>query len=212
MSLWSRDLTTCPFSSRSRGYTRAFPSGVISADVAGAQRLSAEGGGELASSPSSPPQPASTPTTSSSARRNVIDSASSVPYATFGLQCFQHQDDRAEDARDGCDRGHDPSRRAAMNTGLVDGRVALAPGEQPAVDRVGGGSRKHECNCEAPPEHEVAETGLERAGNDEHERVVDDLHHADADRVRRERDREHRPQRKARTEQREASEGIADEE
>ena len=46
----------------------------------------------------------------------------------------------------------------------MDGRVALATGQQPAVDREGDHARHHQRDGEAAPEEHVAHAGLQRPG------------------------------------------------
>src|SRR5215218_4415425 len=208
MSLWSRDFTTWPFSRLSRSLFSALSSGVISADVAASQRLST---GALASS-SPPPQPASTPTTSNKATRNGIDSGTSVPYAQRGLERFEKQDDDTEDGRDHREGAHDAHGWPAVDAGLVNSCVALSARKQPAVHRVGRSAGEHERDREAAPEEHVLQLGVQCARNDEHERVVDDLHHGDADRVRGECDRGNRGECEAGAQQREARERVAEHE
>src|SRR5829696_1979871 len=155
----------------------------MSADVAASQRVFAA----AIDWSSSPPQPASTPTTSNEASRNDIDSGTSVPYQQSALERFEKEDDDAENGRNGSDGADRAHGRPAVDPGLVNRRVALPAGEQPPVDREGGGAREHEGNREAAPEEKVTEPRIQRARDDEHERVVHDLHHGDADRVRCER-------------------------
>ena len=97
--------------------------------------------------------------------------------------------------------------RAAVDAGRVDRRVALAAGDEPAVERVREHPGHHERDRERAPEEEVVEAGLHGAGDREHDPVVDDLHHRDARRVRGERDRDDDAERQAGAEQRQAEHG-----
>ena len=66
---------------------------------------------------------------------------------------------------------------------LVDDCVALAAGDQPAVDQ----HRRNECDGEAeedaPPELGIAQTGIDRARDEQDESVVDCLHDRDRNSV-----------------------------
>ena len=66
--------------------------------------------------------------------------------------------------------------------------VALAAGDQPAVDRERDRSGDQQRDGEAAPEEEVRQPRFHRARDQEHDRVVDDLHHGDGDGVGGERD------------------------
>src|SRR3954453_18545362 len=71
-----------------------------------------------------------------------------------------------------------------MGVVLVNDGVALAARDQPAVHEGRRGEGDREADDDAPPEEWVAEAGVDRAGNGEHEQVVDQLHHRDGDGVR----------------------------
>src|SRR6478609_9537797 len=75
-----------------------------------------------------------------------------------------------------------PAARSVVAVPMNHG-VALATGDQPAVDERGRDEGDREAEDDAPPELRVAEAGVDRAGDDEHEEVVDELHHRDRDGV-----------------------------
>jgi hypothetical protein len=58
---------------------------------------------------------------------------------------------------------------------LVHDRVAAAACDQPAVDRERGDEGDQERDAQAPPEKRIVEPCCDGAGDDEDERVVDDL-------------------------------------
>jgi cytochrome P450 len=93
------------------------------------------------------------------------------------------QHDAPEQERQHRDRRHHRDRRAAVDAGLVHHRVALAARDQPAVDRHRDDARDRQREREAAPEQQVAEPGVHRAGDEQHDRVVDHLHRRDAQRV-----------------------------
>ncbi len=61
--------------------------------------------------------------------------------------------------------------------------MAAAPSDEPSIDRKGRQERDRQRQGEAPPKKRVSETGVHRAGNDEHDRIIDDLHDRDGDRI-----------------------------
>ena len=63
--------------------------------------------------------------------------------------------------------------------------VALAPGDESTVHRDRDDERDREARAEAPPEQSVGQPGGERAGHDQDEGVVDELHRRDRDGVER---------------------------
>ena len=71
----------------------------------------------------------------------------------------------AEDERHGGDRADHARRRAAVDAGPVHGGVALAAGDQPAVDGNGDDAGDHEREREAAPEQQRADAGVHRAGD-----------------------------------------------
>ena len=81
---------------------------------------------------------------------------------------------------------------SAVDAGLVDRRVTLAACEQPAVDGEGNDARDHERDRQAPQKSTSSRPASIAPGIDEQDRVVDDLHDRDAERVRGQRDRDHR--------------------
>ena len=63
-----------------------------------------------------------------------------------------------------------------------------------------------------PQKSSESRPGLHRPGDRDHDRVVDDLHRRDAERVGGEGDRDHRRQRQSGAQQRQAGQGVAEEE
>jgi hypothetical protein len=102
--------------------------------------------------------------------------------------------------------------RIAVDAGLVHDRVAAAARDQPAVDRDRDDARDRQRERQAAPEQEVADAGVDRARYEQHDRVVDDLHGRDAQRVRREGDGDDGGERQARAQQRQAREPVAEQE
>ena len=70
----------------------------------------------------------------------------------------------------------------------------------------------HERHRQAAPEELVRQPRVHRARDGEHDRVVDDLHDRDAEGVHGQRDRDHRSEGHARSQQRPAGERIAEQE
>ena len=114
-----------------------------------------------------------------------------------------------------------PARAATMATTLTGGPpwipvswTATWPLPRAISQRLTGiaeGAGDDEGEGEAAPEEEVAEAGVQRAGDDEDDQVVDDLHRRDAEGVGGERDRDHGRQRQAGPQQREAGQRVAEE-
>ena len=71
---------------------------------------------------------------------------------------------------------------------LVNHRVALATGDEIAVDREGRHERYHQRYGQASPEQEGERTSVHGARYDEHYQVVHDFHDGDRERVSRESD------------------------
>jgi hypothetical protein len=95
---------------------------------------------------------------------------------------------------------------------LVDESVALAPGEQVAVDRERGKEGDGECECEASPEEQAVEACLHGTRHRNDSRVVDDLHDRDRQGVGGERDTDRPAKRYASTEERRQRQPVAEEE
>ena len=66
----------------------------------------------------------------------------------------------------------------------VDDGVALTAADQPPVHRCRHQERQRQRTGERHPEQGTRDTGVDGARDDQHGRVVDDLHHDDRDRVR----------------------------
>lgn len=71
---------------------------------------------------------------------------------------------------------------------LMNYGVSLPASDEPAVDRKRRGAGDQQRHGEAPPEQRRLEPGLHCARDDEHDRVVDDLHDRDGDGGRGERE------------------------
>ena len=80
------------------------------------------------------------------------------------------------------------------------------------LSRHGHDARHREREREAAPEQQAVEALVHGARDQQHDRVVDDLHHGDAERVRGERDRHDGREREAGAQQRQAGEQVAEEE
>ena len=91
-------------------------------------------------------------------------------------------------------------------------RVALPARDQSAVDEERRAPGDRERDRERDPEERVAETRIQRAGPDEQDRVVDDLHRRDRERVGDERDPERRAERCPGAHERDEREQVAEEE
>src|SRR5918995_982279 len=90
--------------------------------------------------------------------------------------------------------------------------AAAAARDEPAVDGEGDDAGDGQREGERAPEQDVADAGLHRPGDGEHQRVVDDLHYGDAEGVGGERDRHDGGEREARAQQREAGQRVAEQE
>src|SRR6266508_313598 len=77
-----------------------------------------------------------------------------------------------------------PHARWLVRVSLVHDGVAAAAGDRPTVDRERGAEGDQERDTEAPPEERIVEPRCDGAGDEENERVVDDLHGRDRERVR----------------------------
>ena len=118
----------------------------------------------------------------------------------------------AEDERGDGDRGDGAGGEVRVMAAVVQNGVALAARDQPAVDRVGDDAGDDQRERERAPEQDVADPGGHRAGDEQHDRVVDDLHDRDAEGVGGEGDRDDGRQRHPGPQQRQAGERVAEEE
>lgn len=96
-----------------------------------------------------------------------------------------------------CHRG----RCLIVAVAAMDDRVTPTAQDQPPIDWPRHEERKDERVGEAPPEQPVVQVRIHGARNDEHHRVVDDLHHEDRERVGGEHDRQCSGERHSRTQQ-----------
>jgi adenosine deaminase len=90
--------------------------------------------------------------------------------------------------------------------------VALAAGDEGAVDEERRAPRDREGDRERDPEERITETGVQRAGPEQENRVVHDLHRRDRERVGDERDPECRAESSARPKERDERQQVAEEE
>ncbi len=66
-----------------------------------------------------------------------------------------------------------------MSVVFVNDRMALAARDQPSIDREGDRARDKQCNRQAFPEQAAIEPCVHRPGDDEHDRIFDELHGQD---------------------------------
>src|SRR3954454_23652743 len=93
---------------------------------------------------------------------------------------------------------------------LVHHGVTLASTDHRAIHRHGDHERHHEREQERAPEEEVEQSGIQSAGNNEDDKVVDDLHHEDRHGVGSQRDCGRRTQAHARAQHRRPGERVAE--
>ena len=89
--------------------------------------------------------------------------------------------------------------------------MAPAAGDEPTVDGIGGAEGGGQCNGEGAPEERRVEPCVHRTRHGEDDRIVDDLHHGDRQRVGRERDADRGAEREPTANERHERERVAEE-
>lgn len=92
---------------------------------------------------------------------------------------------------------------------FVDDGVASAFFNEEVVHRERSDEGKEERNRQTSPEQKGMKTGIHRAGNEQHDQIIHDLHHRYRDRVRRKRERQGSPERKL-PQERQKRQGVSE--